>query len=86
MPADLAAGFTVADLARRYRVGEDKVRLWIKRGELIALNTSMTECARPRFVVTADALEQFEQRRRVGPAHKKPKRQRKSDLIDYYPD
>jgi hypothetical protein len=28
---------TVAAVARRYRVGEDKVRMWIKRGEIEVL-------------------------------------------------
>ena len=30
-----ARGYTVADVAARYRVSPDKVRGWINRGELI---------------------------------------------------
>ena len=86
MPTDLASGFTVADLAARYRVGEDKVRAWIKAGELKALNTSSTLCARPRYVVTADALEAFERRRSVTPPPKTKTRRRKAEFVDYYPD
>ena len=52
MPPDASArGLTVADVARRYRVGEDKVRAWIRGGELKALNTAMSGCGKPRFVV-----------------------------------
>jgi transposase len=43
-----ARGLTVADVAARYRVGEDKVRLWIRRGELAAINTAATLCGKPR--------------------------------------
>ena len=86
MPTDLAPGFTVADLAARYRVGEDKVRAWIKAGELKAINTSAALCARPRYVVTADALEAFERRRSVTPPPKTKRRRRKAEFVDYYPD
>jgi excisionase family DNA binding protein len=58
MPADTtrapntpAAGMTVREVARRYRVGEDKVRGWIQRGEMRAVNTAATLCGRPRWVV-----------------------------------
>jgi hypothetical protein len=81
----LDAGHTTADVARRYRVGEDKVRGWIKSGELVAINTAGALCGRPRFVVTADALERFEQRRAAG-ATPKTKRRRRSAVVDYFPD
>ena len=79
-------GYTVRDVARRYRVGEDKVRAWIKAGELAAINTAAALCAKPRFVVTPEALKQFELRRAAGPTPKTPKRRRKNREIDYYPD
>jgi hypothetical protein len=83
---DTPYGFTVADLARRYRVGEDKVRSWIKAGELAAINTSATMCGKPRFVVTPDALFAFEQRRSVSPPKKQQRRKRKAEIVDFYPD
>jgi len=85
MPDTLAAGFTVADLAHRFRVGEDKIRAFIARGELAAINTSSSMSARPRFVVTPDALAEFE-RRRSASAPPKPRRRRKTTGTDYYPD
>ena len=55
-----ARGLTVREIARRYRVGEDKVRLWIRRGELRAINTSEALCGRPRWVIPPEALVGFE--------------------------
>lgn len=83
---DRFAGLTVRDIARRYRVGEDKVRAWINRGELKAINTSAVLCGRPRWVVPVDALAEFEKRRLGGPAPKPVRRRRRAAMIDYYPD
>jgi hypothetical protein len=85
MPDTLTAGLTTADVARRYRVGEDKVRAWIKAGELAAINTAAVACAKPRYVVTPDALATFERARAVGPAPQTA-RKRKTKVKDYYPD
>jgi transposase len=79
-------GLTVRDVARRYRVGEDKVRAWIRRGELQAINTSASLSARPRWVVTVQSLELFERRRAGGPPPKPQRRRRRREEIDYYPD
>ena len=49
-------GLTVLDVAQRYRVSPDKVRTWIKRGELAAINTAAKICGKPRWVITPDAL------------------------------
>jgi len=79
-------GLTVRDVARLYRVGEDKVRGWIRRGELAALNTADVRCARPRYVVTPEALERFERSRSAAPPPKPPRRRKRTQLVDYYPD
>jgi excisionase family DNA binding protein len=81
-------GLTVADVARRYRVSEDKVRAWIRSGELKAINTARTLCGRPRWVVMPEALALFEARRQSAPLPKSPVRRRpqRSGYIDYYPD
>jgi hypothetical protein len=80
------AGYTTADIARRYRVGEDKVRAWIKTGELVAVNTSATICGKPRYVVTPDSLATFEQKRATNPPPKPKRKQRRTQAIDFYPD
>src|SRR5262249_47322382 len=61
-----AAGLTVADVARRYRLSPDKVRAWIARGELAAINTSSALCGKPRWVILPDALGAFERPRAGG--------------------
>jgi hypothetical protein len=79
-------GLTVADVARRYRVGEDKVRGWISRGELRAINTATALCGKPRWVIPPEALVSFEQRRAGGPPPKPQRRRRQPAAIDFYPD
>jgi hypothetical protein len=76
---------TVAEVARRYRVSEDKIRLWIRKGELKAINTAAVMCSRPRWVVLLDSLTAFEQRRSGGPPPTPPRRKRRSVAVDYYP-
>jgi excisionase family DNA binding protein len=78
-------GMTVSEVAVRLRVSPDKVRAWISRGEVAAVNTADLQCGRPRWVVTAEALEAFEQRRRGGPAPKAQRRRRPTQQLDYYP-
>lgn len=79
-------GLTVADVARRYRVSPDKVRAWIRRGELRAVNTAVVACARPRFVVLPEALAEFERGRAAGPPPKPARKRSRPFLVDYYPD
>jgi transposase len=89
IPPKLASlvGLTVPEVARRYRVGEDRVRGWIRRGELRALSTADRRCTRPRFVITPEALAEFEQRRQAAtPADYRPKRRKRTTEIDFYPD
>ena len=87
MPPDTTAvGLTTYDVARCFRVGTDTVRGWIQRGELRAINTAKIKCGKPRWVVTPEALAEFERRRQGGPAEKpKPRRKRRTELIDFYP-
>jgi hypothetical protein len=82
-----ATGLTVAEFSRRYRVGEDKVRSWIARGELRAINTAAVLCGKPRWVIPPESVVEFEKSRRSGPAPK-PQRQRRqrTDESDYFPD
>ena len=81
-----AAGLTVREFARRYRVGEDKVRRWIICGELKAINTAAVLCGRPRWVISAEAIAEFEKLRTGGVPPKPQRRRRKTAVVDYYPD
>jgi hypothetical protein len=80
------AGLTPRDVARRLRVGEDKVRGWITRGELFAVNTAANLCGKPRWVIPPEALAAFEKQRAGGPPPKPPRRRRKHTVKDYFPD
>jgi hypothetical protein len=84
-PCDSSAGLTVRDVARRYRVGEDKVRGWIARGDLRGVNTAAVLAGKPRWVVTPEALAEFERRRAVSSPPKPQRRRRRQALVDYYP-
>jgi hypothetical protein len=77
-------GFTVADVAKRYRVGEDKVRGWIRRRELRAINTA-EPLKKPRYVIPPDAIGEFEKRRQAGDPPKPPRRKRLATKT-FYPD
>src|SRR5262249_50226894 len=61
-----AGSVTVSDFAQRYRVGEDKIRAWIARGELRAINTAATLAGRPRWVIPPEAVKEFEAKRMGG--------------------
>ena len=81
------AGLTVADVARRYRVGEGKVRAWIAHGELRAVNTAAVLCGRPRWVIPPEALAEFEKGRLGGlPPKPERRRRRRPGFVDHYPD
>jgi transposase len=81
-------GLSVRDVARLYRVSPERVRTWIRRGELAALNTADPLHDRPRLVVTPDALERFERARQAAarPAPKPQRRKRRTFAVDYFPD
>jgi hypothetical protein len=78
-------GYTPNELARRLRVSPDRVRAWINRGELAAINTA-DRGARPRFVVLPDQLAAFIEGRRPAPPpdRPRPKQPRRTAQVDYY--
>lgn len=81
-------GLTVREVALLYRVGYAKVRKWIDRGELVAINTAMVLCGNPRWLILPEALLEFERRRASTPPPKPAmrRRMRAAKLVDYYPD
>ena len=79
-------GFTVREVARRYRVGEDKIRRWIARGELRTINTAAALCGKPRWVIPVEALEEFDRRRSASaPAKPSPRRRKRTATLHFYP-
>ncbi len=81
-----SVGLTVREVARRYRVSPGKVRGWIKAGRLGAIDTSLTRCRQPRFVILPRHLEEFEQQRSASPLPKPERRTKRTGFVDYYPD
>jgi hypothetical protein len=67
------------------RVSPDKVRRWIDRGELGAVNTAETRCGKPRWVILPHHLEQFERGRQASPPAKASRRRERPPL-DYFPE
>jgi hypothetical protein len=83
---DPAAGLTVDDVAKRLRVGPDKIRRWISLGELKGINTAASLCGKPRWVITPEALIEFEKKRTGGPPPEPQRRRRQPAVIDFFPD
>lgn len=79
-------GYSVADLARRLKIGPDKVRAFIDRGELRAVNVATNLSGRPQWRVTPEEVERFELRRSSAPLPQSIRRRRSPTQIDYYPD
>ncbi len=67
MATSVRRNFTPPEVAKRYGVATAKVLLWIRQGELLALNLANRGCVRPRYSISLEALEQFEAARRVVP-------------------
>jgi excisionase family DNA binding protein len=82
-------GLTPNELAKVLRVSPDRVRNWIIRGELGAVNVGDTMSGKPRYVVLPHHLAEFTRQRTAG-APAKPARRRKrpqdSNFINYFPD
>jgi Helix-turn-helix domain len=78
---------TVRQVAYFFRVRVEKVRSWINRGELKAVNVAGTEGAKKKFRITPAALAEFEKRRSAVPPPKAaPRMKRPAAYIDFFPE
>jgi hypothetical protein len=80
--------FDVAAVAARYSVSAATVREWITSGDLAAVNVSRSAASRkPRWRISASALEAFEARRAPTLSPLAPRRQRRkkpTDVVEFY--
>jgi hypothetical protein len=79
-------GYTVADLCARWKVGQDKVLGFLRRGELVGVNLATCTAGRPQWRITPEAVAAFEQRRTSAPPPKVRRTNRRSVGVDYFPD
>jgi hypothetical protein len=75
---------SVSAFARKWHVGEDKIRKWIESGELRAYNLSSSPLGRPRDRIPVEAEQEFLRRRQSGPT-RTPARKRRQPGTDYFP-
>lgn len=79
------SGYSLADIAERWSCSHSHVLNLVRSGELTALNIGTGR--RARYVVMADALEEFETRRTVAPpapATKRRAKVRRDDIIQFF--
>jgi hypothetical protein len=73
-------------VARLLGVAAEKVVGWIRSGELAAFDASTRQGGRPRYLISRDALADFQARRAVRP---KPTRRRRKvqagTEVDFFP-
>ena len=79
------AGFSVADLCRRWKIGADKIRGFLRRGELVGVNVAANLSGKPQWRITPESVDRFEQRRSSVPPPKHTPRRRRPEMVDYYP-
>ena len=68
------------ELARRWGVSAEKVRTWVRTGELKAVNGATRPGERPRFLIDIVDLAEFEARRLVVATPAAPRRRRRRDI------
>jgi excisionase family DNA binding protein len=76
----------VRETARYLRVGRDRVRDLIRRGDLGAIDTATGRNRKPRWVILPHHLAEFARRHAVAEAPRPTPRRRRPALKDYYPD
>ena len=80
------ATYTVPELADRWAVDQHKVLRWLHSGELRGLNLATNRSGRPRWRVSAEAVQLFELSRSSGPTPKvaRPRRQKAEGYIEFF--
>ena len=78
--------YSLAEVAERWGCSHSSVLALVYSGDLSAIDISTNPAGRSRYIVPADALHEFEQRRTVAPPSAPPKRRVKvhrGDVIEF---
>ena len=77
---------TVREVAERYGVGEQTVLGWVRSGQLRAINVGRSPAAKkPRWRITAEALETFQLVRTHSPPQPaRRRRKRQAEVAEFY--
>jgi len=76
---------TPSELAKRWGISPDKVLVWIRNGELRAIDASTRRGGRPRYLIDELDIATFEERRAVAVTGKcRKKRRRDVGIIEFF--
>ena len=78
--------YNLTEIATRWGCCHSSVLSLVKSGQLTALDISSNPSGRARYIVSADALDEFELRRTVSPPSPPVKRRakvRRGDVIEF---
>ncbi len=83
---DEVQGMSPQQVAKRLRVSADKVRDWINKGELKAVNVANRDSSRPRWRISEDAIRDFENKRQASTPPSAVQRRKKNDdgIIEFF--
>lgn len=80
--------YTPPELASQWGVSPDKVRAWIRAGDLAATDVSTTQGGRPRYLISQAAIAALESRRTIqAPPEPPPRRSRRDEedgVIEFF--
>ena len=83
--ASFTPWLTATQVARTLRVNSDKIRSWIRSGELVAVDVSQSPGGRPRWRITPDALDKFAERRAAVVAPRSVRHRRgRDDVTEFF--
>ncbi len=77
---------TPPQIARMWGVSVDKIHVWVRSGELAAINAATHREGRPRYLVSVNDRQAFERRRAVGrpPSSDRRKRRRRTGTVEEF--
>lgn len=81
---DACGSVTPNRLADRWGISVRKIHEWIGSGELVALNVARDLKGKPQWIITAEAIANFEAKRSSKPSPKPPVRRRQPTRIKHF--